>query len=38
MQQQVRRVMSYAGPRMLWHHPLLALLHLVDRMKGSPNE
>jgi hypothetical protein len=25
-----RTVMRYAGPRMLWRHPVLAVLHLVD--------
>jgi len=25
-----RTVMRYAGPRMMWRHPWLALLHLVD--------
>lgn len=30
MRGKVRRVMRYAGPRMLLWHPLLALLHLVD--------
>lgn len=27
MRPYVREVMRYAGPRMLFHHPLLALLH-----------
>lgn len=26
----IRRVMRFAGPRMAWRHPLLALLHLLD--------
>jgi len=30
MQERVREVMRYAGPRMLWHHPVLAILHLLD--------
>jgi hypothetical protein len=30
MRERVRAVMRYAGPRMLVHHPLLALLHLID--------
>ena len=29
MRQQMRDVMRYAGPRMLWHHPLAAIRHLV---------
>jgi hypothetical protein len=28
--EQIREVMRYAGPRMLWHHPLSALRHLWD--------
>ena len=30
MREQVRRVMRYAGPRMLLHHPILAIAHLLD--------
>jgi predicted amidophosphoribosyltransferase len=30
MREQVRVVMRYAGPRMLWRHPVLALLHSLD--------
>lgn len=28
--EQIRRVMRYAGPRMLWRHPILALRHQLD--------
>ena len=35
--ERVRTVMRYSGPRMLWRHPLLALLHLLDsRRKPGP--
>ncbi len=30
MRDRVRNVMRFAGPRMLWKHPLLAILHLID--------
>ena len=30
MRDRVRLVMRYAGPRMLWKHPLLAVLHVID--------
>jgi predicted amidophosphoribosyltransferase len=30
MREQVKAVMRYAGPRMLFHHPVLALLHMLD--------
>lgn len=33
--EQIRQVMRYAGPRMLWHHPLLALWHLLDRRRRA---
>jgi hypothetical protein len=32
--EQIRRVMRYAGPRMLLRHPLLALLHLLDSRRS----
>ena len=33
---QVREVMRYAGPRMLYRHPTLALLHVLDRLRDKP--
>jgi len=27
---QIKVVMRYSGPRILWHHPILAILHLFD--------
>jgi hypothetical protein len=30
MREQIRVVMRYAGPRMIWKHPLLAAHHLID--------
>jgi hypothetical protein len=34
----IRKVMRFAGPRMLMRHPLLALLHLSDIFSSnSPN-
>ena len=29
MRERMRNVMRYAGPRMLWHHPIAAVRHLV---------
>ena len=35
--EQARVVMRYAGPRMLWQHPVLALIHLwVDSRRPAP--
>jgi hypothetical protein len=28
--EEIRAVMRYAGPRMLWRHPFLAVMHLLD--------
>jgi hypothetical protein len=32
--EQIRRVMRYAGPRTVLHHPGLALLHVADRLQA----
>ena len=29
MRQQIREAMRYAGPRMIWHHPIMAIRHLI---------
>jgi hypothetical protein len=34
--EQVRVVMRYAGPKMLWQHPILAIAHLVDGYRKAP--
>jgi len=31
MRAQVIEVMRYAGPRMIWRHPILAILHLLSK-------
>jgi hypothetical protein len=33
MRERVKAVMRYAGPRMLWKHPILALLHQWDALR-----
>ena len=33
---QVKAVMRFAGPRMLWEHPLLSLWHLLDGFRRIP--
>ncbi len=32
MRAQIREVMRYAGPRMTWRHPLLAVAHLKRKI------
>lgn len=36
LREQVRVVMRYAGPRMLWRHPVLALRHTLDGRRPAP--
>ncbi len=36
--EQVRKIMRYAGPRMIYKHPILALLHLIHKRKSHPQE
>lgn len=35
MRERVRQVMRWAGPRMLLHHPVLALRHLIDARRSA---
>jgi hypothetical protein len=35
MREQIRVVMRYAGPRMLWKHPVLAVRHLIDGRRSK---
>ncbi len=32
----IRVVMRWAGPRMLWHHPILAIRHMIDGRLPAP--
>ncbi len=34
--EQVKQVMRYAGPRMLWKHPILSLFHWLDGLREAP--
>lgn len=36
MREQIRQVMRYAGPRMIWRHPVLAAFHLADGYRKAP--
>lgn len=33
MRAKIREIMRYAGPRMIFKHPVLAIQHLLDRRK-----
>ena len=34
--EQVKAVMRYAGPRMVWQHPILSLRHWLDGFRKAP--
>jgi hypothetical protein len=34
--EQIKAVMRYAGPKMLWKHPILSIRHLVDGWFREP--
>ena len=36
--EQVRVIMRYAGPRMLWEHPLMVLRHWLDGFRKAPGD
>lgn len=31
MRERIREVMHFSGPKMIWHHPFLAIGHLLKR-------
>jgi predicted amidophosphoribosyltransferase len=36
MRERIRVVMRYAGPRMIYRHPVLALFHFIDGKRKKP--
>ena len=36
MREKIKAVMKYSGPRMTYHHPLLAMLHFIDGFRKEP--
>ena len=34
--EQVRVIMRYAGPRMVWEHPVMSLRHWLDGFRKAP--
>ncbi len=38
MREQIIKVMRYSGPRMIFHHPILACAHLLDERQSSKTE
>ncbi|OHE76580.1 MAG: hypothetical protein A2107_11910 [Verrucomicrobia bacterium GWF2_62_7] len=38
IREQIQAVMRYAGPRMLWRHPILAVRHMMDAARKMKSE
>lgn len=38
MREKIRAIMAYSGPRMMFHHPLMALQHLNRKKKRGQRE
>jgi hypothetical protein len=36
LREQVRVIMKWAGPRMVWRHPILSFLHVLDGRRPAP--
>lgn len=36
MREKARKIMRFAGPRMTWRHPIMALFHLLDGFRKPP--
>ena len=36
MREEIRKVMRYAGPRMIFRHPILAIFHYIDGLRKKP--
>ncbi|TKI03405.1 nitrous oxide-stimulated promoter family protein [Martelella alba] len=34
--QEMKNIMRWAGPRMLWRHPILTVLHFIDDRRPTP--
>jgi hypothetical protein len=35
--EEMKQIMRWAGPRMLWRHPMLTVLHLIDDRRAVPD-
>jgi hypothetical protein len=33
MKERIREVMRWAGPRMMWHHPIAAVKHMLRELR-----
>jgi hypothetical protein len=33
MREKIREVMKFSGPRMIFHHPIMAIKHVIETKK-----
>ncbi len=38
MREKIRRVMRWSGPRMIFHHPLMAIRHVIESKKEKKRQ
>ena len=38
MRERIRAVMRYSGPRMIYHHPIMAIQHIIDKRHKPPTD
>ena len=36
MQEQIKDIMKYSGPKMILRHPIMAIQHLIDSRRNQP--
>lgn len=36
MRENIRKVMRFSGPRMIYHHPVMAVFHIIDKRRNKP--
>lgn len=37
MREKIKKVMRFSGPRMIFHHPILAIRHVIESKKEKKN-
>ena len=38
MREKIKEVMRYSGPRMMFYHPIICTMHLIETIKGVIKE
>ena len=36
MKEKIRTVMRYSGPKMIYRHPIMTILHFIDGLRRKP--